>query len=195
MHWKFEIHGYYLSWYCSIEWFGRVWKVWGIYEKSISSKMPRSQISWKTLESPGSNQRHLTDRKILRFINSAKSSTTGTKQMVQWWILDACLSNQRRKSRRMLIMDIRRNAKRFVIDLSGNLNTFKIRFRAVYTQAYGGACRRNRTRNTQLPNANTIDIFFWSEKKGGSSAPSEPPLATCLPLDQDLSPAWVSFKY
>ena len=34
--------------------------------------------------------------------------------------------------------------------------------------------------NTQLPNADTIDFFFWSEKKGGSSAPSEPPLATCL---------------
>ena len=34
--------------------------------------------------------------------------------------------------------------------------------------------------NTQLPNADTIDFFFWSEKEGGSSAPSEPPLATCL---------------
>ena len=26
--------------------------------------MPRSQMSWKTLESPGSNLRHLADRKI-----------------------------------------------------------------------------------------------------------------------------------
>ena len=35
--------------------------------------------------------------------------------------------------------------------------------------------------NRQLPSAVTISIFFfWSLKKGGSSAPSEPPLATCL---------------
>ena len=47
-------------------------------EKSISRQMPRSQM-WKTLESPGSNQRHLADRKILRFINSAKSSTVRYK--------------------------------------------------------------------------------------------------------------------
>ena len=32
-------------------------------EKSISRQMPRSQMSWKTLESPGSNQR-LADQKI-----------------------------------------------------------------------------------------------------------------------------------
>ena len=65
----------------------------------------------------------------------------------------------------MLIMDIRRNAERLTKINSGN--TFKIRFRAVYTQAYGDACRRNRTRNTQLPKANTIEFFSWSEKKGG----------------------------
>ena len=33
MHWTFEIHGYYLWWYCSVEWFGRVWKVWGRWEE------------------------------------------------------------------------------------------------------------------------------------------------------------------
>ena len=33
-------------------------------EKSTSRQMPRSQMSWKTLESPDSNQRHLADRKI-----------------------------------------------------------------------------------------------------------------------------------
>ena len=38
--------------------------------------------------------------------------------------------------------------------------------------------------HAQKPNADTIappPFFFWSVKKGGSSAPSEPPLATCLP--------------
>ena len=40
---------------------------------------------------------------------------------------------------------------------------------------------RDRTRPTQPPNADTIDLFFFLvREKGGSSAPSEPPLATCL---------------
>ena len=63
-------------------------------------------------------------------------------------------------------------------DLDLHCNTFKIRFWTAGLR--GGACRRDRTRNTQLPNADTSDFFFWSDKKGGSSAPSEPPLATCL---------------
>ena len=71
-----------------------------------------------------------------------------------------------------------KECRAFDVDL--HCNTFKIRFRPVFSQAYGGACRRDRTRKTQLPNADTIDFFFRSEKKGGSSAPSEPPLATCL---------------
>ena len=33
MHETFEIHGYYMWWYCSGEWFGRVWKVWGWWEE------------------------------------------------------------------------------------------------------------------------------------------------------------------
>ena len=33
IHWTFEIHGYYMWWYCSVEWFGRVWKVWGRWEE------------------------------------------------------------------------------------------------------------------------------------------------------------------
>ena len=94
-------------------------------------------------------------------------------------ILGACLSNQRRKPQRMLIMDnCMKECRAFDVDL--HCNTFKIRFRTVFSQAYGGACRRDRTRKTQLPKADTDFFFFWPEKKGGSSAPSEPPLATCL---------------
>ena len=52
-------------------------------------------------------------------------------------------------------------------DLDQHCNTFKILFRAVHMQGNGGACKRNRIRNTQLPNADTIDFFFWTEKKGG----------------------------
>ena len=78
-------------------------------------------------------------------------------------------------------MDIRRNADRLTLIYTATLSRFG-----------SGPCIRRPTRptavqarshlNTQLPNADTIDFFFfWSEKKGGSSAPSEPPLATCLP--------------
>ena len=84
-------------------------------EKSISRQTPRSQMSWKTLESPGSNQRHQADRKILRFINSAKSSTVRYKT-------NGSLVNFRRMpfqstqkttwhTQRTLIMDIWRNAE------------------------------------------------------------------------------------
>ena len=86
---------------------------------------------------------------------------------------------QSRKPLRMLIMDIRRNADRLTLIHTATLSRFGSGPWA-YVCIYGYACRRDRTQNTQLPNPDTIDFFFWSEKKGGSSAPSEPPLATCL---------------
>ena len=33
MHWTFEIHGYYMWWCCRVEWFGRVWIVWGRWKE------------------------------------------------------------------------------------------------------------------------------------------------------------------
>ena len=139
-------------------------------------------MSWKTLESPGSNQRHLSlaDRKTLRFINSAKSSTTKQMQMVHWWILGACLSNQRRKPQRMLIMPKECRSFDVCIDL----------YTATLSRFGSGPCIRRPTavhagaiapgtRSCQTRTQSTL-FFFWSEKKGGSSAPSEPPLATCL---------------
>ena len=63
-------------------------------------------------------------------------------------------------------------------DVDQHCNTFKFRFWAVYTQANGGtgaiapeyaAAKRGHHR-----------FFFLVREKGGSSAPSEPPLATCL---------------
>ena len=73
-------------------------------------------------------------------------------------------------------MDIRRNADRLTLIYTATLSRFG-----------SGPCVRRPSAvqarshlNTQLPNADTIDFYFWSEKKGGSSAPSEPPLATCL---------------
>ena len=103
--------------------------------------------------------------------------------MVHWWILGACLSNQRRKPHDTEDVDNGhlKECREFDILVDLHCNTFKIRFRAVYTQAYGGACRRDRTRKTHGCQTRTPStFFFWSEKKGGSSAPSEPPLATCL---------------
>ena len=47
---------------------------------------------------------------------------------------------------------------------------------------YGGACSlqaRSHPEHTAAKRGHHR-LFFWSEKKGGSSAPSEPPLATCL---------------
>ena len=58
-----------------------------------------------------------------------------------------------------------KECRAFDVDL--HCNTFKIRFRPVFSQAYGGACRRDRTRKTQLPNADTIDFFFLVREKGG----------------------------
>ena len=114
----------------------------------------RSQMSWKTLESPGSNLRHLADRKILRFINSAKSSTT--KRMVHWWILGACLSNQRRKPQRMLIMDTSEGM--LIVWRSSTLQHFR-------RPGDGGACRRDRTwtRSCQT----RTPTFFFGPRKGG----------------------------
>ena len=158
------------------------WVIWksleGLNEKSISRQMPRSQMSWKNLEILGSNQRHLADRKILRFINSAKITTT--KQICS-------LVNFRRmpfQSTQKTTEDVDNGHSKecrsfdvlLVVDLHCAVcSTFKIRFRAVYTQAYGGACRRDRTRNTQLPNADTIDFFFWSDKRGVRPHPPNPP--------------------
>ena len=102
--------------------------------------------------------------------------------MVHWWILGACLSNQRRKLHNTEDVDngYLKECREFHVDL--HCNTFKIRFRAVYTQAYGGACRRDRTRKTHGCQTRTPStFFFWSEKKGGFVRTLRTPLATCLP--------------
>ena len=138
-------------------------------------------MSWKTLESPGSNQRHLTDRKILRFINSAKSSAT--KQMVHWWILGACLYFPIKKTK----WDVdnghsnRRNADRLTLINTATLSLFQD---SVPGRVYAGLRRcmqaRSHPEHAAAKRGHHRLFFFWSEKKGGSSAPSEPPLATCL---------------
>ena len=69
-------------------------------------------------------------------------------------------------------------------------NIFKIpfcHFWTVYTQTYGG------TGAIAPEHAAAIDYFFWSEKKGGSSAPFEPPLATCLLKEAQSFWLWYYF--
>ena len=65
---------------------------------------------------------------------------------------------------------------RVKVALDLHCNTFKIRFWTAYTQAYAavhaGAIAHG-TRSCQKRTPATF--FFWSVKKGGSSAPSEPP--------------------
>ena len=157
----------------------------------ISGQMPRSQISWKTLESPGSNQRHLASRKILRFINSAKSSTVDLRYAYK---TDGSLVNFRRmpfQSMQKTTEDVEnghlKECQAFDVDL--HCNTFKIRFRAVYTQAYGGACRRDRTRKTHGCQRGHYRLFFWGggpRKRGVRPHPPNPLafffffFATCL---------------
>ena len=60
-----------------------------------------------------------------------------------------------------------KECRAFDVDLHCNTFKINIRFRTVFSQAYGGACRRDRTRKTQLPNAETIDFFFLVREKGG----------------------------
>ena len=57
-------------------------------EKSISRQLPRSQMSWKTLESPGSNQRHLPDRKIALYqlSQNLNNKTDGLSVNFSAWI-------------------------------------------------------------------------------------------------------------
>ena len=146
-------------------------------------------MSWKTLKSPGSNQWHPADRKILRFINSAKSSTT--KQMVHWWI--SCLSIPIKKTKWDVDNRHSKECRSFAVDL--HCNTFKIRFWVVYTQANGDACRRDRTRNTQPPNADTIDFFFFGPRKRGVRPhPPNPPWLRAWKKRRrsrvDLAQAW-----
>ena len=69
-------------------------------------------------------------------------------------------------------MDVRRNADRLTLIYTAT--PFKIQFWAVYTQAYGGAGviapEHAAAKRGHHP------FFFWSEKKGGSFAPSGTPL-------------------
>ena len=120
-------------------------------------------MSWKTLESPGSNQRHLADRKICALSTQPNPQPYPTKQMAHWWILGSCLSNQRRKPHDTEDVDNGhlKECREFDVDL--HCNTFKIRFRAVYTQAYGG----DRTRKTHGCQTRTPSTFFFGPRKGG----------------------------
>ena len=85
-------------------------------------------------------------------------------------------------------MDIRRNADRLTLIYTAT--PFKIQFWVVYTQAYGGAAGVIAPEHAAAKRGHR-PFFFWSEKKGGSSAPSEPPLATCLDIDS----AWMAIFF
>ena len=84
-----------------------------------------------------------------------------------------------------------KKCRSFDLDLCIHCNTFKIRF---------GPRIRRPTRRCMQARSHTEHaaakrghqrVFFWSEKKGGSSAPSEPPLATCL----DVTNLWLLARH
>ena len=94
--------------------------------------------------------------------------------MVYWWILGACLSNQRRKPQRMLIMDIRGMP---IVWRSSTLQHFQL-----LNSRFAGLRRCMQARshmNTQLPNADT-DFSFLVREKGGFIRTLRTPWATCL---------------
>ena len=133
-------------------------------EKTVSRQMPRSQMSWKTRDlKSGLEPTALADRKIALYRLSLNYKTDG------------------------LLVNFRRKPFQSTQKTTADKWTFEgmpIVWRWSTLQHFQdsvlGRVRRPTAvqarshLNTQLPNADTIH-FFWSEKKGGSSAPSEPP--------------------
>ena len=145
-------------------------------EKSISRQIPRSQMSWKTLESPGSNQRHLADRKIALY-NYQLSQIFNYKTDGSFVNFRRMTFQSTQKTTEDVVNGHSKECRSFDVDL--HCYTFKIRFRAVYTQAPTAGHARSHPEHAAAKRGHHR-LFFLSEKKGGSSAPSEPPLATCL---------------
>ena len=122
-------------------------------------------MSWKTLESPGSNQRHLADRKIALY---------QLRQILNYKT-DGSLVNFRHmtfQSTNKTTEDVdnghSKECQSFDVDL--HCNIFKIRFRAVYTQAYGGACSlqaRSHPEHAAAKRGHHRLFFFGPRKRGG----------------------------
>ena len=134
-------------------------------EKSFSRQMPRSQMSWKTLECPGSNQRHLTDRKIALY---------QLKQILDYKT-DGSLVNFRRmtlQSTQKTTEDVdnghSKECRSFDVCIDLHCNTFKIRFgpcihvRRPTTVHEGAMAPGTRSCQTRTPST----FFFGPRKRG-----------------------------
>ena len=146
--------------YCSVEWFGRVWKVWGTWEEN-SRQMPGSQMSWKTLESPGSNQWHLSDWKIALYQLSQILNYKTDGSLVN--LLGAYLSNQRRKPHRMLTFE-----GMPIVWRTSSCTLQHFQDSQAYVMHAGTVAREH----TAAKRGHRL--FFWSEKKGVRPHPPNP---------------------
>ena len=129
-------------------------------DKFLEAKCREKPGTW----SPGSNQRHLPIGR-LRFIDSAKSSTT--KQRVHWCRRKPFQINT--ETTEDVDKGHSKECRSFDVDL--RCNTFKIPFWAVYTQAYGGAGTWTRSCQTRTPSI----FFFGPRKRGVRPHPPNPP--------------------
>ena len=140
-------------------------------EKSVWRQMPRSQMSWKTLDLKSGLEPTapiaVANRKIALY---RLSQILNCKT-------DGSLVNFRRKpfqstQKTTEDVDNSKDCRSFDVDL--HCNTFKIRFchfRTVYTQAYGG------TGAIAPEHAAAIDLFFFfgPRKRGVRPHPPNPP--------------------
>ena len=107
---------------------------------------------------------------ILRFIDSAKSSTT--KQMVHWWILGGKPFQLTQKTTEKWTFE--------GMPIVWRWSTLQHFQDSVLGHVYAGLRRCRRDRKRAAAKRGHHPFFFLVREKGGSSAPSEPPLATCL---------------
>ena len=132
-------------------------------------------MSWKTLESPGSNQRHLSDRKIALYQLS----------QILNYKTDGSLVNFRRmtfQSTQKTTEDVdnghSKECRSFDVDL--HCYTFKIRFRAVYTMVYASLRRCMQTRShpehAAAKRGHHRLFLFGPGKRGVRPHPPNPPL-------------------
>ena len=131
-------------------------------------------MSWKTLESPGSNQRHLADRKIVLYqLSQILNYKTDDGSFVNF----RCMTFQStQKTTEDVDNGHAKECRSLDIDL--HYYTFKIRFirkpTAVHADAIAPGTRSCQTR--------TPSPFFLVREKGGYVRTLRTPLATCLGL-------------
>ena len=172
MHWTFEIHGYSMWWHCSVEWFGRVWKVWGRWEEYFLDKCPEANCKcrekpWKVRARTNGTHGQPIGRNFsgwrpaiaflyLFLFHSLLCLTSFLSQYKNEYCASSTQPNPQLQNRRFIGEFNAFPIKKTTEDVDNghskecrsfavdlHCNTFKILFWVVYTQACGDACRRD----------------------------------------------------